>query len=91
MIAISGPLYADRSYGINGKDYGYTLIPVQKGGFRTPRMWMLQQHQTEIAVIDDHKRVIDAHKPIPIAAALLAFTLIVHGIPGEADLMPSSD
>ena len=87
-VAISGPLYADRSYGINGKDYGYTLIPAGRSGIRQQQVWILQHHETEIATINAHERVIEAAQAIPVAAALLAFTLITHGIPGEANLMP---
>jgi hypothetical protein len=88
-LAISGPLYADRSYGINGRDYGYTLIPTGRGGIRRAPLWILQHHETEIARIDDVEGVIDAVAAVPVAAALLAFTLITHGIPGEAKLTPT--
>jgi hypothetical protein len=29
-----------------------------------------------------------ADQPVPLAAALLCFTLIKHGVPGEANLVP---
>lgn len=90
-IATSGPLHGERSYGINGKDYAFTLILMGKARFRGPRPWVLRRHETDIASIDDRERVIRAHQPIPIAAALMAFTLITHGIPGERDLMPARD
>ena len=88
-IATSGPLYAKRSYGINGKDYGLTLIPVGKAGWGRPAQWVLQRHETEIATLTQDS--ITTHEPIPVAAVLMAFTLITHGIPGEADLMPRRD
>ena len=88
-IATSGPLYAKRSYGINGKDYGLTLIPVGKAGWGRPTRWVLQRHETEIASVTQDS--ITLHEPIPVAAAVMAFTLITHGIPGEADLMPTKD
>ena len=88
-IATSGPLYAKRSYGINGKDYGLTLIPIGKAGWGRPSQWVLQRHETEIASLTQDS--ITAHEPIPVAAVLMAFTLITHGIPGEADLMPQRD
>ena len=31
---------------------------------------------------------IEASEPFPVAAALLAFTLVTHGIPGENELLP---
>ncbi|NNL96597.1 MAG: hypothetical protein HKO63_00175 [Acidimicrobiia bacterium] len=88
-IATSGPLYAKRSYGINGKDYGLTLIPTGKAGWGRPAHWVLQRHETEIASVTQES--ITAHEPILVAAAVMAFTLITHGIPGEADLMPKRD
>jgi hypothetical protein len=91
VIAVSGPLFAKRSYGINGKGYGYTLIPLAKSGVRRAGLWSLREHETQIAAIEDHDRIIHTTRPIPLAAVLLAFTLMSHGIPGEADLMPPRD
>ncbi len=90
-VTISGPLYAKRSYGINGRDYGFTLIPMGTARFRSSGLWALQRYEDQIATIDQRDRVIHADEPIPIAAALMAFTLITHGIPGEGDLMPPRD
>jgi len=90
-IATSGPLFAKRSYGINGKGYAFTLIPMGKIGFAGPGLWVLRRHAEQIAAINQQQRVIRADEPIPIAAALMAFTLITHGIPGEGDLMPKRD
>lgn len=90
-IAISGPLYAKRSYGLNGVDWGYSLIPLGRVGLRTPGLWALRQHETEVAAIDYHERRLHTPEPLPLAAVLLAFALITHGIPGEADLMPTRD
>jgi hypothetical protein len=91
MIAISGPLPGKRSYGISGKDYGCNLVPLGRGGFRRPRRWAMRRHETEIATIDDAERAIHPVEPIPLSAAVMAFTLITHGIPGETALMPSRD
>ncbi len=90
-IAISGPLHANRSYGINGKDYGFTLIPLGKVGFGGTGRWVLRRFEDQIAVIDQRERNIQADEPIPVAAALMAFTLITHGIPGEGDIIPPRD
>ncbi len=90
-IAISGPLFAKRSYGINGRDYGYTLIPLGHLGLRRPGLWALRRHETQVATIEDHDRIIHTAEPIPLAAGLLAFTLMSHGIPGEANLLPKKD
>lgn len=91
IIATSGPLHARRSYGINGDGYALTVIPVGKTGFRSPGRWVLRRHEDQIATIDEHRRVIIADESVPVAATVLAFTLITHGIPGEGDLMPGRD
>jgi hypothetical protein len=88
-IATSGPLFAKRSYGINGKDYGYTLIPTGRAGWGRPTHWVLRHHETTIAdIVQDS---MTAHRPIPVPAVIMTFTLITHGIPGEADLTPQRD
>ena len=91
LVAISGPLYAKRSYGINVKDFGYTLIPLGHTGIRRPGLWSLRRHETQVAAIEDRDRLMHATEPIPIAAVLMAFTLMIHGIPGEANLTPTQD
>jgi len=90
-IAISGPLYAKRSYGINGKDYGLNLIPMGKTGFNSSGLWVLLRHEDQKAIIDQSDRTVRAEEPIPLGAVIMAFTLITHGIPGEGDLMPKRD
>lgn len=90
-VAVSSPLFAKRSYGINGKDYGLALVPLGKVGFRIPGLWVLRRHEEEITAIDYHERTVHAPGPIDVAAVIMAFTLITHGIPGEADLMPGRD
>jgi hypothetical protein len=87
-VAVSGPLFAKRSYGINTKDKGFTLIPVGNVG---RGIWVLRRHEFEAASIDEHARVLTAAEPIPVGAILMAFTLMSHGIPGEAELMPKRD
>ncbi|MDH3309053.1 MAG: hypothetical protein OEO77_16250, partial [Acidimicrobiia bacterium] len=90
-IAISGPLHARRSYGINGRDYGLTLIPMGRTGFRSSGEWVLRRHEDPIAVIDDRARTVRADEPVALSAVVMAFTLITHGIPGEGDPMPRRD
>ncbi|MCP3973984.1 MAG: hypothetical protein GY720_05770 [bacterium] len=87
-VAFSGPLYGKRSYGITGRDYGYSLMPLGRIGLRSPGIWTLRQHETDIASVDDRQMQIEALQPVPTAAVLLVFTLVNHGVPGEADLMP---
>ena len=88
-IASSGPLYARRSYGINLSDRSYTLMPASRAGLRRPNRWSLVRHDREVASLDDRKRTITTVEAVPTAAVLLALTLIRHGIPGEASLVPS--
>jgi len=90
-VAVSGPLFAKRSYGINLRGHAYTLIPLGHVGLRRPGLWSLRRHEDQIAAVEDHDRTIHAAEPIPIGAALLVFTLITHGIPGEGDLTPKRD
>lgn len=77
-----GSLLGRRSYGINGRDYAYNLYPTRLGMGRSS--WILRQHDTEIAMLWAHS--IRADYPVPLAAALLCFTLIKYGVPGEANL-----
>lgn len=90
-VAISGPLFAKRSYGINLHDRGYSLIPLGKSGLRRQRHWSLRRHEEEVAAIDDTTRTVTTNEPVPIAAVLLTFALLTHGIPGEGALMPKRD
>lgn len=90
-VAVSSPLFAKRSYGINGKDYGLALVPLGRVGFRIPGLWVLRRHEEEIAAIDYHERTAHAPRSVHLAAVLMAFTLITHGIPGEAELIPGRD
>ncbi len=90
-IAISGPLHAKRSYGINGKDFAYYLIPLDRSGLRRPGQWALRRHETEVALIHDRSHTVEAVEPVPLAAILMAFTLMTHGIPGEANMTPRRD
>jgi len=90
-VAFSGPLASKRSYGITGKDFAYEVVPHGRVGLRRGGLWGVRSHETEIAVIDPHRRVIEAAEPITIAAALMAFTVLAHGTPGDVDLMPSRD
>ena len=84
-------MFAKRSYGINLKDRSYSFIPLGKTGLVRQRRWALRRHDEEIALVDDARRTISTTEPVPIAAILLAFTLLTHGIPGEGNLMPKRD
>ena len=87
-IAVSGPLYARQSYGVNGRDYGMHVIPQDRIGLRRPRMWVLRHHEIDAAHLDYFEQTVETVEPVPLSAILLAFALITHGIPGEAELTP---
>ncbi len=88
IVATSGPLGGHHCYGINGKEFGFVLIPLDRVRLLREVAWLLRRHEDEIATIDT-AQVMHTNEPIPIAAVLMAFALIDHGIPGEAKLMPS--
>ena len=73
----------NRSYAINGRDYAYNFYPTSRKVVRKPA-WLLREHDTELATFKSHS--MHAEHPIPMAAALLCFTLLKYGIPGEASL-----
>ncbi|MDR9449723.1 MAG: hypothetical protein RI637_00780 [Acidimicrobiia bacterium] len=74
--------HGTRSYGINGRDYAYNLYRQSRAGLRHST-WSLREHDTVLATFRLHSMFAD--HPVPLAAALLGFTLIKYGVPGEAD------
>lgn len=88
MVATSGPQAGRRCYGINGQHFGYVMVPLGRVKMFDEVSWAMRRHEVEVATIDAGG-VIHTTEPIPTAAALMAFTLIAHGIPGEAKLMPT--
>jgi len=88
IVATSGPLGGRRCYGINGKHFGFVLVPLGPIRLLGRIGWLIRRHEDEVATIDA-AHVIHTNEPIPIAAALMAFALIDHGIPGEAKLRPT--
>ena len=81
-LATAGSI-GKRSYGINGRDYAYHLYPTTTAALRKPT-WLLRQHDTYLATLSS--RSMEAHHPVPLAAALLCFTLIKYGLPGDGNL-----
>jgi len=82
-LAMGAPL-GNRSYGVNGRDYAYNLYPTKSRDLGKPS-WLLREHDIDIATF--RSRSMYANHPVPLAAALLCFTLIKHGVPGEANLL----
>jgi len=89
-VATSGPVSGKRCYGINGRHYGYVLVPLGRVRLLGELDWSMRRHEVEVARVES-AQVIQTNEPIPTAAALMAFTLIEHGIPGESKLMPTQD
>ncbi|MDH5372497.1 MAG: hypothetical protein OEX97_06100 [Acidimicrobiia bacterium] len=81
-LAMATPL-GRRSYGVNGRDYAYNLYPTNGKDRRTPT-WALREHETDVATFGS--RSMYATHPVPLAAALLCFTVIKYGVPGESNL-----
>ena len=81
-LAFAAP-HGKRSYGVNGQDYAYNLYPATSMGMRKAT-WMLREHALELATFGP--RAMYADHPVPLAAALLCFTLIKYGVPGESTL-----
>jgi len=70
-----------RSYGIHGRDFAYSLYR-SKPGVLGKSSWILREHETELATFVTGRVL--AERPIPLAAALLCFTLMKHGVPSDA-------
>ncbi len=81
-LALAAP-HGTRSYGINGREYAYNLYPKSRAGLRHSS-WSLREHDTVLATFRLNSMF--AYHPVPLAAALLCFTLIKYGVPGEEDL-----
>lgn len=86
-VAFAGALPGKRSYGITGRDFAFNLVPLGKVGLRTPGLWGIRDRHDEIGRLFQKARQIQVDRTFPIAAALLAFTVVAHGIPGEAELL----
>lgn len=72
-----------RSYGVNGRDYAYNLYPSGRSS-RGESRWLLRHHEVDIATFKP--RSMYATDPVPVAAALVCFTLMRYGVPGGEDL-----
>ena len=81
-LSVATP-HGKRAYGINGRDYAYNMFPTNSFGLRKAT-WLLREHETELATFGSHAMYAD--HPVPLAAALLCFTVIKYGVPGEASL-----
>ena len=90
-VAFSGPLQAKRSHGITGKGFAYEIVPRGSVGLRKAGRWTLRRHEEEVGVIYPRRRELNATEPVPIAAVIMAFTVLAHGTPGDVELLPGRD
>jgi hypothetical protein len=81
-LAVAAPR-GKRSYGITGRDFAYHFYPSDGRGRRGAK-WTLREHDVDLATFES--QAMHAVSPVPLAAALLGFTLIKYGVAGEADL-----
>jgi hypothetical protein len=81
-LAVAGPR-GKRSYGVNGPDFAYNFYPTNNVNL-PKRTWSLREHDTDLATF--RSQSMHADHPVPLAAALLCFTLIKYGVPGEASM-----
>jgi hypothetical protein len=88
VVATSAPQAGRRCYGVNGMHFGYVIVPLGRVSMLGELSWAMRRHEVEVATIDTD-RIIHTNEPLPIAAALMTFTLLAHGIPGEDKLMPT--
>jgi len=90
-VARSGLLAGGRTYGIVGADFANTVFPLNRASLIHSQHWAIRQRDLDVGRIDQATGLLEASSPIHVAAVLLAFTLIEHGILGEAKLRPSGD
>ena len=79
----AGSPQGDRTYVVHGSDFAYNFYPVASFGLRKPT-WLLREHERELATFGSSSMY--AAHPVPLAVALVCFTLIKYGVPGDADL-----
>ena len=72
-------------YGINGRDYAYTLNPAV-AGFGRPRLWDLSAGEEVVARFTRRPFGGACRAPVPLPAVLLCLLLARFGIPGETEL-----
>ena len=80
---VVGSPHGKRSYRITGRDFAFRFYAAGDAR-RGKDLWTLQEHETVIATFQAN--LMSARHSVPLPAALLCFTLITYGIPGEADL-----
>jgi len=84
-LAMATPGAAAGNYGINGREYAYTLNPAE-GGFGRARLWGLFAGEEVVARFARRPFGGVCSTPVPLPVVLLCLLLVRFGIPGENEL-----
>ena len=84
-LAMATPGAVAGNYGINGRDYAYTLNPAE-GGLGRARLWDLFAGDEPAARFTRRPFGGFCTVSVPLPAVLLCLLLVRFGIPGENDL-----
>ena len=82
-LAMASPWVGN--YGINGRDYAYTLNPAEAARFGRPGRWDLFRGEDRVASFTRRPFGADCGQPLPLPAVLLALLLTRLSIPGEGE------
>lgn len=84
-LAMATPGAVAGRYGINGRDYAFTLNPAEAPWGRA-RLWDLSAGEDVVAHFARHPFGGVCHSPVPLPVVLLGLLLARFGIPGENEL-----
>ena len=84
-LAMATPGAVAGNYGINGRDYAYTLNPAE-GRLGRARLWDLFAGEEPVARFARRPFGGVCTAPVPLPAVLLCLLLVRFGIPGENEL-----
>ena len=71
-------------YGLSGRDYGYTLNPGHRRRYRANAVWVLRQHEEDLAMVTRRPPTFDATAPVHLGAVLMSLVLIEYGVPDDS-------
>lgn len=74
------------NYGINGRDYAYTLNPAEAPRMGRPGRWDLFTGEDRVAGFTRRPFGALCEQPVPLAALLLGLLLTRLSIPGESEM-----
>jgi hypothetical protein len=84
-LAVAAPGAVAGNYGVNGRDYAYTLNPAE-GGFGRARLWDLFAGEDAVARFTRRPFGAVCTAAVPLPVVLLGLLLTRYGIPGEKEL-----